>query len=653
MAQVAERAADREATAPTDPQLRFAATVVVAAIVVAAVYFARPVLVPLALAILLAFALAPAVSLLQRIHLSRVPSVVLATLFAVAVIGVVLMFIGTQLAHLAADLPHYQRNVAHKVQSLEASARSNPLIGRMSSLLTNLDSQISTSTRENPLVTAVGGPAHTAPDVAVPVEIREPAATPVEIIENIFRPLLGPIATGGIALVFVVFILLQKDDLRDRFIWLAGSGDLQRAKIALDEGAARVSRYLLTQTAINTVFGALVGTGLWFIEVPNPWLWGLVAMMLRFIPYVGVPLAAAAPMILSLAVDPGWAKVFWTAGLYLVLEPIIGQVVEPFLYGRTAGLSPVAVVVAATFWTWVWGPVGLLLSTPLTLCLAVMGRHVERLKFLDVLLGNRPPLAHEESFYLRILAGDPDDAARLAEGFLKQHTLCEYYDIALKGLALAQADVDRGALDADRSVGVKQMIEGLILNLSEHPERPEGANGPDLRRTSADKAPTLESLPPEWSDRPVLCVAGRGILDEAAALLLVHLLQKRGIGARVVSANDASPGNIHLLDPAGIQFICLSYLEPGSGAHAHYLMRRLRRRISQAHAIAGFWGISDDNSRYLDAVAGMGCDVVTTLCEALERITEAVGEPANASRSDEPVTSGDSDETPRIAEVAV
>lgn len=605
--------------AAPDAQLRLAASVVVGAIVVAGVYFGRPILVPLALAILFAFVLAPVVTGLRRLHVGHTTSVALTTLFAIAVIGVVVLFIGTQLARLAADLPRYQHNLADKIHSLQISATHNRLVDRTTSLFENLGNQISEPAPEN-LGGAGKAAAQNSSQVPVPVEIRQPAATPLEIIENIFRPLLNPLATAGIAIIFVVFILLQKEDLRDRFIWLAGSGDLQRAKLALDDGAYRVSRYLLTQTAINTVFGILVGTGLWFIGVPNPWLWGFAATILRFVPYVGVPLAASAPVILSLAVDSGWTKMFWTLGLYLALEPVTGQIIEPLLYGRSAGLSPAAVVVAATFWTLVWGPVGLLLSTPLTLCLAVLGRHVERLRFLDVLLGNRPPLAHEESFYLRVLAGDPDDAARLAEEFLKNHSLCEYYDIALKALVLAQADVDRGALDAERSAGVKEMIEGLIQNLADH----EGPVVPLVE--NAETEPTklaTENLPPDWRGQPVLCVAGRGALDEAAALLLVHLLEKRGIGARLIAANEASPATIQRLDIEGIRFICISYLQAGSGTNAHYLIRRLRRRAPGARVVVGFWGLSDDNSRVLDAIAATEDDVVTTYAEALDLILAA------------------------------
>src|SRR3984957_12552307 len=495
LAGIAAGAGSRETIAsPPGAQFRFAASSVVAAVAVAAIYFGRPILVPVALATLLAFALAPVVAQLRRLHLGRVPSVVLTALLALAIIAGIGTFIGAQFAHPAADLPHYQHNVAGKIQSLRGSAAANSLIGRTSSLLSNLDNQIPASPRDSHAPAKTGLAALTAPrDTPVPVEIRKPAASPIDLIEAVLAPLLEPLATAGIAIIFVVFILLEKEDLRDRFIWLAGSSDLQRAKAALDDGAARLSRYLLTQTAINACFGILIGMGLWVIGVPNPGLWGLIAMMFRFVPYVGVPLAAAVPLILALAVDPGWSFVFWTAGLYFGLESVTGQVIEPWLYGRSMGLSPVAVVVAATFWTWVWGPVGLLLSTPLTLCVAVLGRHVERLKFLDVLLGNRPPLAEEESFYLLSLAADPDEAARLAEPFLRQHSLCEYYDVALKALVLAQADANRGALDAERSASIKAMIEGLIENLSDHEERGTSEAPLDHEGTGSESAFARES----------------------------------------------------------------------------------------------------------------------------------------------------------------
>jgi hypothetical protein len=272
------------------------------------------------------------------------------------------------------------------------------------------------------------------PPKPIPVEIHAPPPAPFEIIRSIIGPLAGPLATAAIVIVFLTFILLQREDLRDRFILLVSAGDLHRTTVALDDGASRLSRYFLTEIAINASFGVIIGTGLFFIGVPSAVLWGILAMLLRFLPYIGAWIAAFFPVALALAVDPSWSMLVWTIALFAVVELLLSQAIEPLLNAHNTGLSAVAVVVAATFWTWLWGPVGLLLSTPLTVCLVVIGRHVERLRFLDVLLGDQPALAPEETFYQRILAGDPDEAARQAEVFLKEKSLCDYYDeVGIKG----------------------------------------------------------------------------------------------------------------------------------------------------------------------------------------------------------------------------
>ena len=279
-----------------------------------------------------------------------------------------------------------------------------------------------------------------------------------------------------------------------------------------------------------------IGVGLWLIGIPNAGLWALMAVLLRFVPYVGVPLAFLFPFTLALAVDPGWTKMVWAMALFGGIEPMIGQGIEPFLYGRSMGLSAVAVVVAAVFWTWLWGPVGLLLSTPLTMCFVVFSRHVESLKFLDVMLGDQPALRFEESLYLRMLAEDPDEAADEAEEFLQANSLSAYYDeVAARALMLAQDDVNRGVLDPLRQTRIRDAIKGLIVNLAE-------------RRDDDAAAAPRAARQPGAMPQPVLCVAGRGPLDEAAALLLVDMLGKYGIGARVVSSDETSATNIRELD---------------------------------------------------------------------------------------------------------
>ncbi len=477
---------------------------VLAALVVAGLYFGQPVLVPVALAILLSLALGPLVTFLQRLHLGHVPSVLMSILFAVAVIVALGAFIGSQFAGLVAELPHYQTNLTAKIRSVEGTARNNTVVQRASSTVQNIAHQIFSSTQAAAPLTGTGLNGHA--QQPVPVVISQPNPEPLQILQSIAGPLLEPFATLAIVIVFAGFFLLQKDDLRDRFIRLAGSRDLQRATHLVNEGAERLSRYLMLQTGVNACFGTVIGVGLWLIGVPLPGLWGLIAAVLRFVPYVGVPIAALLPILLSLAVDPGWSMVIWTLLLYAIVEPITGQVIEPPLYGRNMGMSAVAVVVAATFWTWIWGPVGLLLSTPLTMCLVVLGRHTPQLQFLDIMLGDRPPLTRDESFYLRMLADDPDEAANRAEAYLRNHAIAEYYDhVVMKALALAQRDVNRGTLDREQCERIHAMITGLIENLADHETaQPDRASGASLKP---------EDLALTWRNHPVLCVAGRGPLD--------------------------------------------------------------------------------------------------------------------------------------------
>ena len=570
-------------------------TAVITAVVVAGIYFGRPVLMPLALAVLMAFALAPLVSLLRRWHLGHVAPVLISVLLAVVVLTSVGGFMGSQLARLASELPRYQTNLAHKIQSVVGGAVNNGTIMRLNRTVESLAEQI---TGGNKAEEATGA---TATDTVkpIPVIIRRTSVAPWSMAQTVLGPLLEPLGLIVLVLVFVGFILLQKDDLRDRIVRLAGSRDMQRTTIALDEAASRLSRYLFLQTGVNICFGLIVGVGLWLIGIPNAGLWGMMTGLMRFVPYVGVPLASLFPLALALAVDPGWSMLVQAMLLYFVIDAVTGQAIEPFLYGRSMGLSAVAVVVAAVFWTWQWGPMGLLLSTPLTMCFVVFSRHVESLKFLDVMLGDRPALRFEESLYLRMLANDPDEAADEAEAFLKKNSLTAYYDeVAARALMLAQIDVDRGALDSMRQERIRDAIKGLIVNLSDRKDED----------AVTEPAHHWHGAPVE----PVLCVAGRGPLDEAATLLLVDMLGKYGVGARVVSSDETSATNIRELSGAGVRLTCVSYLEPGTFKNARYQVRRLRKHMPGVPAIAIFWGLAGDNARYLDAIEATESDIVTT-----------------------------------------
>jgi predicted PurR-regulated permease PerM len=584
---------------------------VIAAVVVALVYFGRPLLVPLALSILMAFALAPVVEFLRKFRIGRIFGVILTVSMAVLLISGIATFIGTQLAWLAVGLPQYQHNIVTKIQSVEGTAANNGLVQGAIKMFNSLSEQIAQvpgAPTNNELQTKTS--AQRAAE-AVPVVIQQPAPGPLELIQNFAGPVLEPLANLTIVIIFVIFILLQKEDLRDRFIMLAGARDLQRTTLAIDDGAERLSRYLLLQTAVNAVFGILIGLGLWAIGVPNPALWGLLGAMFRYVPYIGVPVAALFPVALTIAVDPGWTMMVWTLVLFVGLESIVGQAVEPWLYGRNMGLSALAVVVAAGFWTFVWGPVGLLLSTPLTMCLVVLGRHVDQLRFLDVMLGDAPPMAPEESFYLRMMAGDPDEATEQAELYLQEHSLPVYFDdVAVRGLALAQLDVNRGALTEDGCKRIVSTVEGFIDNLTTQED-------PEVRAAGISHG----GVPKDWMNRPVLCVAGRSLLDHAAASLLAHLLERQGIGARLASFEEVSPMTIQDLETDGVRAICVSYLEPGNPKNARYLARRLRKRFPGLPLIAGFWSVVEDDTHYLDSFEATECDFLANdLSQAVDQV---------------------------------
>src|SRR6195256_4986397 len=398
--------------------------VLLGVIVVAALYFGRDVLVPIALAVLLSFVLSPLVGLLKRWYVPRGLAVGIVALAAFAAIFGLGSLMVSQVNQLAGDLPRYQSTLREKIQSLRAAAAVTGTLERASEVLQDLSSELD---KPNRTVTPRLGADSTAPTKPIPVEVRQPDPGALQTLVALISPLIHPLATTGIVVIFVIFILMQMQDLRNRLVRLAGSQDLQRTTAAIDDAGQRLSRLFLTQLALNAGFGLVIGVGLWLIGVPSAPLWGMLGMILRFVPYIGALISAILPLVLAAAVGPDWTMVLWTAVLFLTMEPLFGQVLEPLLYGHSTGLSPVAVVASATFWTWLWGPIGLILATPLTICLVVLGRHVDRLKFLDVMFGDQPALTPAELVYQRMLARDPVEAAEQARNFLKQKPLLAYY----------------------------------------------------------------------------------------------------------------------------------------------------------------------------------------------------------------------------------
>jgi len=620
------------------------ATAILACIIVATLYFGREIFVPIALAILLSFVLAPLVGLLQYLRVPRGVAVVSVVVAAFALIFAMGSLLATQLTQLAGDLPRYQSTISEKIQSIRETTAGRGTLERASGMLKDLGKELDkpNDTGSKPGSGSILAPKTAAPLSPLQVEVRQPDPGALESLRTLISPLLHPLATTGIIIIFVIFILLQREDLRNRLIRLAGSHDLQRTTAALDDAAGRLSRLFLIQLLVNGAFGVVIGIGLWLIGIPSPILWGILAAVLRFVPYIGAVIAAAFPLALAVAVDPSWSMLLWTAALFLVVEPLVGHVIEPMVYGHSTGLSPVAIVASATFWTALWGPIGLVLATPLTVCLVVLGRHVERLEFLDVMFGDRPPLSPPEIFYQRMLAGDPTEAAEKAEEFLKERSLSSYYDeVALKGLQLAQADAERGALNPERLTKIRDAVAEFANDLSDQDDRPP----PKVRATTdpeaasavesvAENAP-YEHLPvlskmallPEWQgDHPVLCVAGRSLIDESAAIMLSQLCTAHGLAARVAEAGTLSPSNVFRLETTGVAIVCLVYLDASGPAHMRYSVRRLRRKLPDATIILGCWMKETDAAALEQLRDGAKADLVAaSLGEALKLCIEVAG----------------------------
>lgn len=629
---------DESVPAAASPAFTSTLSLQIGVVVVAALYVAREVLMPITVAILLSFVLSPLVDLLRRLHLGRVPSVLLSVLVAIGIMGLIGLIVGSQLAELTHHAPQYAETIEKKIDTVRDYATT-----KLSGVLEHVG--YAKPEQTSPIPTGPNNSASTGGAQPAPANQQK---SPFALLETYLSPVLSPFATLGIIVVVAIFVLLQKEDLRDRMIRLFGSTDLHRTTVAMDDAGKRLSRYFLAQLGLNSAFGVVIGTGLFFIGVPNPILWAVLSALLRFVPYIGSFISAALPIALATATDPGWSMAIWTAALYVVVELSVSQGVEPILYGHSTGLSPFAVVVSAIFWSWLWGSIGLVLSMPLTLCLVVLGRYVDSLEFLDVLLGDRPPLTPVESFYQRILAGDADEAQDHAELLLKERSLSSYYDeVALKGLQLAANDAERGAIGHRQLENVRNTINGLIRELADYddsdpsPADKQPAGTPkDQQQMSkaappatASKAPTLA---PAWQvPAPVLCLAGKGPLDESAAAMLAQLLEKHRLGAKVASYNAASRDAITSLDVNGTAMVCISYLDiRGSPSHLRYLLQRLRRRMPGIPILVGLWPADDAVLQDKKLQTTVGADhYVTSLREA---VNVCVAEAQNESRSSAP-----------------
>lgn len=556
--------------------------VMVGAVVVAILYFTREVLVPIALAVLLSFVLAPLVRLLQRLNIPRFLAVTGAVAFALAIALSLATMVMVEVSQLGNDLPRYQSTLGEKVHNLRDAVGRAGLLNNASSLLKSLDRELK---GQEPSETAV--PQQTLEAAQgrkpIPVEVHQPDPVASETLVAMLRPLAMPFMTTGIVVIFLIFFLFQREDLRNRFIRLAGSDDLERTTAALDDAGQRLGKLFLTQLILNALFGAVIGIGLAAIGVPSAPLWGLLAMILRFVPYIGAILAASLPIALAAAVGNDWTMAIWTLALFAVIEALTGQVIEPLVCGKSAGLSPVAIVVAASFWTWLWGPLGLLLSTPLTLCLVVLARHFETLKFFDVMLGDQPALTPQQAAYQRMLTGDPIEAIEQARSFMKEEGTVERYyeEIILGALRLAEADAALGRLDDTRLENIHQTVAEIIEDFGSHERAQE-----EKTAKQRGKAPgNVVEIDARKALGAVFCIPGLGRLDDCAALVAADFPKRHGVIARTAAATA--------IEDNAADTICVCFLEQVSPARADFTVRKISRKASLARIIICQLGATD------------------------------------------------------------
>ncbi len=579
-------------------------------VVVAALYLAKGVLVPLTLAVLLSFLLSPVCEWLERHKLGRIPAVLVAATLGFAVLGIASWTAVVQIAQLVPKLPEYQTNLHAKLDSVNAYASA--ALSKATRTAEGIGQNLSPSGPDDEPQGSAARP--------YSVRVLSSPASPLQVMGGTIGPVLEFLGSAGIVMVLVVFFLVRRDDLRDRFIRLVGNSHVTVTTQMLEDAATRVSRYLSMQFLINVSFGAAAAAGLYFIGVPNAILWGILTTTLRFIPYVGPCIAAAMPVSLSMAISTGWAAPILTIGLFAILELISNYVLEPWLYGKNTGVSAVAVLVAAVFWTWLWGVVGLLLATPLTVCLLVLGKHVPQLAFLDTLLGNEPVFEPKKRIYQRLLAGDQEEATELLEDLLEHQPAVEVYDqVLIPALALAETHWHRGELNEARHDFILESLREMIQEQAERQQERQATELGDGASTAAASggpaAAASESMP------CILCLPARDEADGIAAMMLAQLGEILACRVAVVSVGEPVTAVIDLIELCKPDAIFISATPPTATIHARSVVRRLRRQFPEMPLVVGLWNAQGDLDKAKDRIGGgKSTWVVPTLKDGQEQI---------------------------------
>jgi predicted PurR-regulated permease PerM len=597
--------------------------------VIAVLYFARDILVPLAFAVILSLVLSPAVGSLQKLQIRRFPATLLVMFVSVSIACGVGYVISNQLLQVANDLPGYRQNIDNKIKALRTPGKG--VLGRAAQNVKEIGKELAA-----PADTPIEAAARTrAGQIAAsnPLAVRVVEAPGNELLymRDVAQPFLGPLAKLGIVLIFTVFLLVEEADLRNRIFRLAGLNRLNAMTKAAEDGTRRVSRYLVLQLLVNLGFGVLCGIGLYAIGVPYAALWGAVAALLRIVPYVGPVAAGAMPLLLSLAVFDGWREPLLVFALFAVLELTTGNLLEPWLYGTHTGISSLALLLATVFWAALWGPAGLILSTPLTVCVVVLGRHVPHLSFLHILLGDQPVLTPDAHLYQRLLAMDDPEARLVAQQYRHEHSLMELYDaVIIPAITLAEQDRHKGALDPDREEFLFQALREMIADFSQQTETAE--------------QPGVESPAPEQGHqtypRQTSGLAGGGRIfslpahdeaDEIAAAILAQLLEQVGHVTITLPLGASLQSTLALIEPTQNDIFCISAVPPFAFAQARTLGRELRVKFPGVKVVIGVWGFAGETKRALLRFQPAAPDkFVKSLGEALEYLGGANSLPADS-----------------------
>lgn len=606
-------------SSPQDVSASSKAVVFIAFVLaIAALYAGRQVFIPVALALVLSFLLTPVVTLLEKIHFGRLPAVLTVLVLSFALMGAVTWGVASQLVQIMIELPDYKENLDLKIQALHSQKSGNlskatATVQELNKELTAVPGEISAS-----LAKDREQKAHSAHPISV--QVAQPPTDFVQDLRALLGPLAGPLETAAIVIIFTLFMLIKREDLRNRAIRLAGRGKLNVMTQALDDAGRRLSRYLLLQCLVNAGYGLLFGVALYFVGVPHALLWGVFAGVMRFVPYIGSLIAAIGPIAMALAVFPGWHHASVVFAFFVILELLVSNVVEPLLYGAHTGVSSLAILVAAIFWATIWGPVGLILSTPLTVCLIVLGRHVPQLNFLEVILGDEPVLLPEQCVYQRLLAMDMEEARTVAENYLKENSLENLYELViLPALKLAEHDRRRSVLGDSARTFVFESLKEMIEYFGDAYEEPQTAD--------AEEGRSRPDSQPEFLGN-VVCVPAVSGSDELVAMMLGQLLRRSN--CRADELKPGSPEEIAASVSRGDYVtVVVSSISSISASEARVLCKKLGS-ISGLHIVVGLWSFESEMARQR---LGLGCTgfVTTKLSETLGEVRR-VADPSSTAQ---------------------